>query len=307
MKIDNYPNWEKTNSYNKYDVVRYIDSLYVALANVTENTPIDDTSKWLLIFTNNTMVNHERFQMLLIEKASESGGGGGGVENYDLLSNRPQINGVTLTGNKTADDLSLVPVSALDSVNTTLAGKQNAGNYTTFADAFFTTSNITSGGNDKENMIQIEVDNKDAVNYFRQAITFQKDKILKYVYDGTNWVLTATYSADEDTGWITLIDGLQYRKKNGIVTVVCEMGAETIPNITLGQWYNFNNNNRLPTDCCPSRLITAQAFFRNAGNTEYINNNRVQINPNGVINMQSMVTIDSTTAGLLSFTVSYPV
>ena len=38
-----------------------------------------------------------------------SGGGGGGTSNYDALSNRPQINGVTLTGNKTSSDLSLVP------------------------------------------------------------------------------------------------------------------------------------------------------------------------------------------------------
>ena len=34
-------------------------------------------------------------------------GGGGGSSDYDDLDNRPQINGVTLTGNKTANDLSL--------------------------------------------------------------------------------------------------------------------------------------------------------------------------------------------------------
>lgn len=35
------------------------------------------------------------------------GGGGGGTSNYNQLSNLPGINGVTLTGNKTAADLSL--------------------------------------------------------------------------------------------------------------------------------------------------------------------------------------------------------
>lgn len=33
------------------------------------------------------------------------GGGGGGTTNYSELSNKPQINGVTLDGNKTSEDL----------------------------------------------------------------------------------------------------------------------------------------------------------------------------------------------------------
>lgn len=35
------------------------------------------------------------------------GGGGGGTTDYDALDNRPQINGVTLEGNKTSEDLKL--------------------------------------------------------------------------------------------------------------------------------------------------------------------------------------------------------
>lgn len=38
---------------------------------------------------------------------TEPGGGGGGTSDYDDLDNRPKINSVTLTGNKTASDLSL--------------------------------------------------------------------------------------------------------------------------------------------------------------------------------------------------------
>lgn len=38
-----------------------------------------------------------------------SGGGGGGTTDYTKLSNKPQINGVELNGNKTADDLNLQP------------------------------------------------------------------------------------------------------------------------------------------------------------------------------------------------------
>ena len=39
---------------------------------------------------------------------SHGGGGGGGTNNYNELNNRPQINGTTLTGNKSASDLGLV-------------------------------------------------------------------------------------------------------------------------------------------------------------------------------------------------------
>lgn len=47
-------------------------------------------------------------------------GGGGGTNNYNNLSNRPQINGVTLSGNKTADELELLPKNV---------GAQNNGKY----------------------------------------------------------------------------------------------------------------------------------------------------------------------------------
>ena len=40
---------------------------------------------------------------------SAIGGGSGGTTNYDLLSNKPQINGIILTGNKTSTDLGLQP------------------------------------------------------------------------------------------------------------------------------------------------------------------------------------------------------
>ena len=43
----------------------------------------------------------------------EHGGGGGGTTNYNDLSNKPQIGGVTLQGNKTASDLGLATETAL--------------------------------------------------------------------------------------------------------------------------------------------------------------------------------------------------
>ena len=49
-----------------------------------------------------------RIEALLIElKAAIEGGGGGGTTNYNGLSNKPQINGATLEGNKSSADLKL--------------------------------------------------------------------------------------------------------------------------------------------------------------------------------------------------------
>lgn len=45
----------------------------------------------------------------LIEIASKVvGGGSGGTSNYNDLQNKPQINGTTLSGNKTGDSLGLL-------------------------------------------------------------------------------------------------------------------------------------------------------------------------------------------------------
>lgn len=56
---------------------------------------------------------------------SKSGGGGGGTTDYDDLTNQPQINGNTLTGNKTASDLGLASENDLGEKQDALT----AGNY----------------------------------------------------------------------------------------------------------------------------------------------------------------------------------
>lgn len=42
------------------------------------------------------------------------GGGGGSTSNYNELTNKPSINGVTLDGNKTSEDLGLNASSLAD-------------------------------------------------------------------------------------------------------------------------------------------------------------------------------------------------
>ena len=45
---------------------------------------------------------------------NHGGGGGGGTTNYNELSNRPQIESNTLTGNKSASDLGLAEAPTID-------------------------------------------------------------------------------------------------------------------------------------------------------------------------------------------------
>lgn len=42
------------------------------------------------------------------------GGGGGGTDNYNELDNRPQIENITLTGNKSASDLGLATAPTIE-------------------------------------------------------------------------------------------------------------------------------------------------------------------------------------------------
>lgn len=39
------------------------------------------------------------------------GGGGGGTSNYDLLRNKPKISNVELTGDKSLEELGMVPIT----------------------------------------------------------------------------------------------------------------------------------------------------------------------------------------------------
>ena len=43
-----------------------------------------------------------------LDAIAKGGGGGGGTTNYNLLQNKPQINNVTLTGNKSLSDLGII-------------------------------------------------------------------------------------------------------------------------------------------------------------------------------------------------------
>lgn len=70
-------------------------------AKVDKNQGAINSGKYLAVGTNGN-----------VELVDAPSGGEGGTSNYNSLTNRPQINGVTLTGNLTASDLNLQPAGS---------------------------------------------------------------------------------------------------------------------------------------------------------------------------------------------------
>lgn len=82
---ENYTDGQSEESKNESD------------AFVLQNQGIENSGKVLGIDENGFVI------------PVENGGGSGGTNNYNNLSNRPKINGIVLTGNKTSSDLGLLP------------------------------------------------------------------------------------------------------------------------------------------------------------------------------------------------------
>lgn len=63
--------------------------------------------------------NNKGLDVITLElaKASGGGGGGGGTTNYNQLSNKPQINGHTLSGNKTTSELGFGTLASKNSAS----------------------------------------------------------------------------------------------------------------------------------------------------------------------------------------------
>ena len=104
------------------------------------------------------------------------GSGGGGTSNYNDLSNKPSINGVSLTGNKTSADLSLVsaPTVLTDQTSTSMALSGNT--------IYKWTSALTS-----LSFASVEISDLETVLYFTTGgtISFTDSSSLKWGGDGS--------------------------------------------------------------------------------------------------------------------------
>lgn len=81
----------------------------------------------------------QRLEILyqMIEELESGGGGEPGSSNYNDLTNKPSINNITLTGNKTTTQLGLASAAQINQTNT------NISNLTNTVNDIFTPDNIT--------------------------------------------------------------------------------------------------------------------------------------------------------------------
>ena len=83
------PPFSESSTYAVDDIVLYTTGLYKCHTAVVTPGSWTGSTNWQ------------------VYKLSEGGSGGGGTSNYNDLTNKPSINGVTLSGNKTTSDLGI--------------------------------------------------------------------------------------------------------------------------------------------------------------------------------------------------------
>ena len=66
-----------------------------------------------------------RVEAYLAYLAENGGGGSGGTTNYNLLNNKPKINGIELSGNKTLEQLGLLYTEDITTASTTWSIQHN--------------------------------------------------------------------------------------------------------------------------------------------------------------------------------------
>ena len=121
--------------------------LKVTEVSGTRSTPANPIDRVKYV---TTLVQTNDGEELAVKVTGIGGGGGGGTDDYTNLTNKPQINSVTLTGNKTGEDLKLISnkatgtnaVSIIGSA-TSKSGAVNIGNTSSAGTAY----NVAIGQN----------------------------------------------------------------------------------------------------------------------------------------------------------------
>lgn len=111
------PTWEANKDYKVDNQIKYNDEIYECIITHTSTTNFDDnTDKFVKIADGHRICTKTQFdymkqnnlikedRMYVVDGIDEDGKG---TYNYEDLENRPSINGILLTGNKTTKDLKL--------------------------------------------------------------------------------------------------------------------------------------------------------------------------------------------------------
>ena len=144
-----------------------------------------------------------------IDLTEQQGGGSGGTTNYNTLSNQPQINGVTLTGNKTSADLGITggvtdytELANQPQINSvTLTGNKTSEDLGLMSNANFLPANhvitvATDGSGDFTSLV-------DAVNYLKG--NYSNGTINIHVLSGT-YAVNGIITLDESLGNISKVN-----------------------------------------------------------------------------------------------------
>lgn len=161
--------------------------------------------------SNNYKQKHAKVQEIL--NAAEKGGGGGtgGTTDYTDLSNKPSINSVTLSGNKTSSDLGIkeVPTIGQGDTGKLLKANFNSGN----PQAEWTTINqVPSSTSSDENKV-LTVNSSGTPTWTlpaAPAIEYADYPNIHLEYDSTTQDITGTYEVNYN-GFFTIMFNVDYK------------------------------------------------------------------------------------------------
>lgn len=99
-----------TNNYQEWSI-GYSSSVYTANVGALFRLSLTNFTPQWAFYSGTDYSSTAEWNVYGLKVKNLVNGGGGGVSDYNALSNRPQINGITLTGNKSLSDLSIASAS----------------------------------------------------------------------------------------------------------------------------------------------------------------------------------------------------
>lgn len=182
-------NLEDLNTSNKDSIVDAINSIQ------TSTVPIATTSTPGIVKPDGTTITIDSDGTI---HSVGGGGGTGGTTDYNALDNKPQIEGNTLNGNKTADELGLMSKT---NINSALANKADKSTTYTKTEVDNAINTATSGKADKT-YVDTQLGNKVDTSTYTAGLADKVDNATYTAGLATKADVLTTYTKDEVDGKI---------------------------------------------------------------------------------------------------------
>ena len=180
---------EDLNTSNKDSIVDAINSIQ------TSTVPIATTSTPGIVKPDGTTITVDSDGTI---HSVGGGGGTGGTTDYNALDNKPQIEGNTLNGNKTADELGLMSKT---NINAALANKADKSTTYTKTEVDNAINTATSGKADKT-YVDTQLGNKVDTSTYTAGLADKVDNATYTAGLATKADVLTTYTKDEVDGKI---------------------------------------------------------------------------------------------------------